>query len=563
MKKLLIFLIALVLTSVAVASVVPEIEDYYNKKASDFIQTRFPQRPYTVFVKVDTGDTRNLKRGELAERKTKSLPYLDVTEEGSDFWSRTDIPLAAFLPYLKTVYVKVELDAHITDQEFASFKEDLFEYLKLSAATDKIDVNQMKWSAQSESIPRNYIYALALGVPFLLIVVLLVITRMSVHSLVRGLAEPLKNISKSTEAFAGQTAAVSQGQRSFDSEIGKKDFVGSDNEREQIADLLEKTKPFFSDLDGKTLSFLEKWGEQHPNAVGAILSEMNADIVKELFRWGTGAWWTAALTQPGQWNSKMFLVLTEAHHEMRKGELLAKKALASNDDKMLSLALARLSAREIGILLKGKSLDAIEPLLNLLPKDVVINVCKYMYPGTWGKIIDKTRKGSVELADSLRKEVYKKAIELKALRDEADVSLLFLEADLVKYLNNATTKDEREVYRSLPEKSNVVVNRFPFYRTFEASAEAFKKIVSDVSLEDWAAAMIDCDRDEIDKVLSFFTDRQKFLLKSMTEQIKKVSNVNDRKVIAKRFIAERVYSTLLVADANRQPQESDASRAAA
>lgn len=562
MKKLMMLFISLVLISPVWASIVPEIEDYYNKKTSEFIQTRFPQRPYTAFVKVDTGDTRNIKRGELADRKSTSLPYLDVTQTGSDFWDRTDLPLASFLPYLKNVYIKVEVDAHITTEEFAKFKEDLFQHLKLNAATDRIEATKMSWSPQNEVIPRNYIYGLAVGVPFLLILMFMVITRMSVQSLVRGLAEPLKNISKSTEAFAGQSAAVSQGKKSFDSELSQKDFVGSDNEREQIMDLLEKTRPFFNDLDGKTLSFIERWGELHPSAMGAVLVEMNADVVKEQFRWGTGAWWTQALTQPGQWNKKMFMILTDAHHELRKSELLAQKNVVSSEEKMLSLALARLSPREIGIILKGKSLETVEPVLNLLPQSVVINVCKYMYPGEWGKIIDKSRHGKKALTEALRKDIYAKAIEIKELRDDSDVSLLFLEADLVKYLNVATTKDEREVYRTLPEKSNIVKKRQPLYRVFESSAETLKKLAADVSLEDWAAAIIDCDRDEVDKITSYFTDRQKFLVRSMSEQIKQLPDVAERKVIAKRFIAER-WSMLQVSSVAAINSDGEASSAAA
>lgn len=563
MKKIVLFFVFMVMASSTFASIIPEIEDYYNKKASDFIQTRFPQRPYTVYVKVDTGETRNVKRGELADRKTTSLPYLDVTEAGNDFWDRSDLPLASFLPYLKNVFIKVEVDAHITSDEFAKFKDDLFQHLKLNAATDRIEVTQMSWSPQNEVIPKNYIYGIALGVPFMLILMFMVVTRMSVHSLVRGLAEPLKNISKTTEAFAGQSMAVNQGKKSFESEIGKKDFVGSDNEREQILDLLEKTRPFFNDLDGKTLSFIEKWGEQFPSAMGAILVEMNAEVVKEQFRWGTGMWWTQALTQPGQWNSKMFMILTEAHHELRKYELLAQKNVASSEEKMLSLALARLSPREIGIILKGKSLDTAEPVLSLLPQAVVINVAKYMYPGEWGKIIDKSHHGKKVISESLRKEIYKKAVEIKALRDDSDVSLLFLEADLMKYLNMAGTKDEREVYRTLPASSNIIKKRHPFYRVFESSTDMLKKLAVDVSLEDWAAALIDCDRDETDKIMSYFTDRQKFLVRSMTEQIKQLSDVVDRKIVAKRFIADQ-WAMLQGAGVTASlGAESDSSSAAA
>lgn len=548
MKKILLLLMSLWIGTSAFASVVPEIEDYYNKKTTDFIQTRFPQRPFTVFIKVDTGETKNVKRGELPDKKTKNLPYLDVSEEG-DFWSRTDLPLASFLPYLKTVVVKVEVDAQLTDAEFYKFKEDLFAYLKLSAATDKIEVTQMKWTAQNEFLPRQYLYALALGIPLLLMLVFMFITRMSVQSLVRGLSEPLKNISKSTEAFAGQSAIMSQGKKSFDSEMSRADFLGSDNEREKIADLLSKTKEHLSDANGKILSFFEKWGAKEPFAVGAILNEMNADVVKELFRWGTGDWWTAALTRPSQWNGTVLMILTEAHHEMRKQELLKQQWLMSADVKMLSMALSRLTAKEIGLVLKGKSLEAIEPLLDLLSHEVVINVCKYMYPGEWGKIIDKGKNGKKPLPEALVKEVYKKALEMKALRDEADVSLLFLEADLVKYLNAAVTKDEREVYRTLPESSRLVKNRFPFFKVFESSTEVLKKLTVDVSLEDWALALADCDREEFEKVIPYFTERQKFMVKSMATEYKAKPEAYERKLQAKRFIAEQTQNAIWMKEA--------------
>ena len=193
--------------------------------------------------------------------------------------------------------------------------------------------------------------------------------------------------------------------------------------------------------------------------------------------------------------------------------------MVSADEKILSLALARLSAREIGMVLKGKSLEAIEPVLALLPQDVMISVCKYMFPGEWGRIIDKNRKTKMDIPDALRKEVYKKAVETKSLREEKDVNLIYLEADLVKYLNAAATKDEREVYRTLPEGSNIVKNRYPFYKVFEMSQESLKKLVADVSLEDWALALGDCDRDETEKVSQLFTDRQKFMLRTLTANL--------------------------------------------
>ena len=85
MNKVLVLFMGLMLHHAAFASVIPEIEDYYTKKASEYVQTRFPQRPYTVFVKVDAGEARAIKRGDISERKSKSLPYLDVTEDAATF----------------------------------------------------------------------------------------------------------------------------------------------------------------------------------------------------------------------------------------------------------------------------------------------------------------------------------------------------------------------------------------------------------------------------------------------------------------------------------------------
>ena len=56
--------------------------------------------------------------------------------------------------------------------------------------------------------------------------------------------------------------------------------------------------------------------------MGAILAEMDAARVKELFRWGTGDWWTQALTQPGAWNSAVLRILNEAHHEVASSRIV-------------------------------------------------------------------------------------------------------------------------------------------------------------------------------------------------------------------------------------------------
>ena len=115
----------------------------------------------------------------------------------------------------------------------------------------------------------------------------------------------------------------------------------------------------------------------------------------------------------------------------------------------------------------------------------------------------------------------------------------------MRYLDQASTKDEREVYRMLPENSRAQKERFPFYKVFESEEAVLKRLATDISLQDWAKAFQDCERLESQKVFQFFTDRQKFLIRSLLEQMKTQPISIEEKIAAKDMITElcKAYTT--------------------
>ena len=519
------------------ASRLVEIEDYYSKKATEFIKMRYPNRPFTVYIKADAGENEIKARGSVNnEREVLSLPYLDVVDaKTGEFWLRTDLSLGTLISYLKSVYVKVDIDVDFDTNEREAFQDQLFKFLKLSPVYDRIEVTKMKWSTLQEVRDQRLWIGGALLAPLVLFLMFFILSKLSVRSLVKGLSEPLSEIGKSTENFAHQTATMSQGQRSSQQNQDSPPLM--EGGRKVALEIIENNKNFFHNPDGLTMNFLEDWGEKDPQAMGAIFNELETEDVKELFSWGVGEWWYAALTHPGALNSSSLQILGRVH------SLRMRKNLEKNQDiqlagrKELALALSRLSVKELGQILQGHSFEDVKGSLQLVPRERMINVCKYLFPGEWASLMEENSdKGSLsqELSDAL----YKKALEVRPLRGHEEVSQFFVEADLLKYLDQASTKDEREVYRALPENSRARQDRYPFYRVFENSEEVLKRLAVDISLEDWAKSFADCERVESQKIFQFFTDRQKFLVRSLLDQLKREPVKVEEKVAAKKMICQ-------------------------
>jgi len=558
-----LLILALILAPLASqASRVVEVEDYFTKKTAGFIKMRYPNRPYTVQVRVEAGDTGERRVTPKDSKSVTSLPYLEYSGDGEqDVWSQGDIPLGTLISYVRSVSVNIEIDAGFSGEERQDFEQQLFKYLKLSSAYDRVEVRKMDWVKSPQGRQNRWILLGAIGIPILLALFFLIVSRLSIRQLVKGLTEPLVAIGQNTENMA--TPSMAPG--SLDSLLKTQDKVAETlvpsgpSSKASFEDLLDKNKKYFETPSGELMTFLNTQGEKHPGAVGAILSELPLQALKELVRWGDGDWWHQAVTQPSAADSKAVQILGEMNGLRLRENLSGKESLRSAETLQLELALSRLSAKELGQVFDGHSLEELRPVFSLIQREKMINCAKYMFPGQWAPLLDtKVKKTSVP--KNLKEKLFKTSLEMKPLREDKDIEAMFMEADLATYLNQADTSDEREVYRALDSNSRIKKQRFPFYQVFQMAPEVIQKLSYDLPLQVWALALADCDIEERKKVYASFTDRQVYAVKQLMLSAKESDTVAQQRKHAKLMIRQACES--LVPGSERVSDDSNYQQAA-
>ena len=118
------------------------------------------------------------------------------------------------------------------------------------------------------------------------------------------------------------------------------------------------------------------------------------------------------------------------------------------------------------------------------------------------------------------KSLLKECVDICPLQDEKLVSQYFVEADMNQYLDEAVTKDEREVYRVLPSDHRIKQERFPFYEVFQVDDTVLQTLSIEVPLEEWASVLSHCDQMERERVMKQMTERQFYLLSQLLTQLK-------------------------------------------
>lgn len=539
MKTLCLFAITLTMTLPCWASRELEVEDYFSKKATHFIQTRYPGAPFTVMVRVDTGQSQQ-RRQAISEKDPKvlNLPYLEFSENPPDnLWSRTDVSLAQLISYVRRLDIDVEIDAPFAENELEEFRQQLFKYLKLSPSFDELNVRKMSWVKKTMAPRSIKDYALIGGVAFLLLIFLMGLSRLSIRQLVKGLSQPLSEIGKNTASLqpGGLPPKLSTIENLETNSTGTS-YLSSDALKEWVAENPQD----FAQPTAQTMAFLELWGERHPRAMGRLFAELEVNVVRNLVRWGQGEWWETAITQPGGSQAEVDRIIGELGR-LKMRRRLEQEGLNKDESEPhyeLELALGRLPIKTLGKLLKDHSIEKVGPLLRRLPKEKMIHCAKYLYPGQWAQLLEQSAESEL-VSPELAEQLFEGAVQALPLREDKQIQRMFSDADLVRYLNETTTKDERELYRMLPKDSKVARQRKPFYQVFECDPDLLESLSQNIPLSSWALAFRDCERSETVKLFQFFTDRQKFQIRTHLDQIKASSPSNEQVVGAKRQILEQ------------------------
>lgn len=548
--KAILFAILVFIATVANASRIPEIEQYYIDKVSSLLKTRFPETPFTVFVQVDVGDRKNedsrkkeIRRGDVS---TVQLPYLEVEDdEDISVWNRTDVPLGTLVGLLERVVVRVQIDSTVDESELKDLQDNLAKQLKLDAKADTIEIARVPFN-QAEKQKQKLWWVLGMFMMILAVsTVFYFLARHSVRALVKGLAQPISEIGKSTQEFANSALNMAADLSQPSSVSGKSSGDGATNAEDELSlgsnlieirksalELITRNQNMFKNPDSRFLSFLEQQGTDNPTQMGAILAELDQEAIKTLYKYGWGTWWFTALASPAPLTPTSIRILSEIdrlrlrwHFNDDEGSEYKK----SNQEA--GLVFGRLNDDELVTLLKDVQLGDAEPIFDLLPRSQALSVAKKLYPGQWAKLLETNKSAGVlhVLNAGLVEKLTKKALEIRPLRKEVQIQNFFADLDLVKYLDIATPRDEKDFYMVLPKDSKIKAERFPFYEVFEASAEVKKMMGADINAKDWAYVLMGCEQSDQKVMLEAFSDRLRFMIQEIIVDLDK-NKVDNHKV---------------------------------
>lgn len=532
-NKLIIFFAVLLVSFVAHASRVGEIEEYFIAKTSGILKSRFPEKPFLVFVKVavaDAKDGRAVREFTKGDQTTR-IPYLDVDEQSDvDFWSRTDIPLGTLINFVQKINVKIQIDSSVRDEEVFDLKNQLIEQLNLKQGVDTLEIAKRDWTSRDRMDRYLNILYMACAITFLVFLILFTISKLSIRSLIQGISKPISEIGKSTQAFANSALNMVSDKQYSEELNGSANLVESSNEnvglnlleiRKSGLDLLIRNRSLLSHPDAELMSFIERKGSENPAQMGAILAELDELELKTLFKYGVGNWWYLALAQPRAMSNAALAILNELDR-LRLRRHFCENKESSDSHRLFGVALNRLSIDELVDCLQGYDIDVCQPILDLLPKDLTLAVAKRLYPGRWAALLE-SNKTDFKVDAELLSKIEEKALVKKPLRNESEIKKFFAELDIVKYLDAASLRDEKDFYITLRDDSRIKNERMPFYLIFEGQDEIKKILGPRLSPVDWAHALHGCDDREVMELIKPFNERLQFLI---AEEMQKLASHN-------------------------------------
>lgn len=542
------------------ASRLPEIEEFYTEKVSEMLKMRFPNTPYTVFVQLDVGDkNKDFSRKKEVKRggtQVVQLPYLEVDDEELTVWDRTDIPLNSLIGLLDKVLIRVQIDAETSDADLKDLQENIAKQLKLDASADSIEIAKVDFNSKERTKQKIWMIVGFIFTAAAIFAIFWYLSKWSVKQLVKGLSQPISEIGKSTQEFANNAlnlaADMNQAPSAMNSSVNSPEedqFSHGSNLieiRKSALELIERNKEMFENPDSRFISFLEQQGSENPSQMGAILAELDQKSVKTLYKFGWGEWWFAALASPAPLTPKAIKILSEIDRLRVRWHFSEEKS--APEFKEAGLAFTRLSEDQLINVLKGTTLQDAEPVLDLLPRAQALSVAKKLFPGQWAQLLENHKPLSTVKADLIQK-LKVKALEVQPLRKEVQIQSFFADLDLVKFLDVASPRDERDFYLVLPKDSKIKNERIPFFRVLEAPLSVKKLIGPEVNMKDWALALAGCEPVDQKSMLDGFSERLQFIIK---EEILKIDPTkidqaklrNVRKAIVQAYLRNSNESNL-------------------
>ena len=485
---------------------VDDVEEKIEEDASSYFFRRYPGMAFSVNAQVDPLRTK-ISGSEIQE----SLPYFDFGPEAEfDVWEDPSMPISQLRNKVVRINVNISLPSDFDEAKVDGIKQDLFIYLRLTPARDDIRIDRKLSAINSSAIPNHYFYIIAS----------LLLSSIILGGMIKWSAGTVKTTGGTVGAEASQgTPVVSQSsgssytterrsanKRSADP-ISLNEVTVNDSLKlweiasGRIKTILESnTFPTFPDM-----LVLDGLAEKHPSKLGAILFEMPLETQKKVMRFGKGEKWLEAYSNPGKLDNDCLDVL-EKMSRLRK--------LKSDTPEMEVLLIQIWRMEKLAeTFIKLIPQDHSFAILDSLPKSISLPLARRVFPGGWGKLLD--RKQIVLLTDhSFVVSYTEKTKEIMPFYDDLLVDQYSKDREILTYLDSVNIQDEKEIYEVLDEHSFVKKIRKPFYPIFNLSPEKFTGLVFNFPIEAWAYVTINSPRSYAKMVADSLDDKKKILFSS-------------------------------------------------
>jgi hypothetical protein len=490
---------------------VMDIERQLTKDTLDFLKSRFPDYPVIVTVSIDP-----LFRVDRTQKQVgEQLPYFKIDEEEiQDEWDDPMISISALLSRVRKVAISVSVPGTLTDDEIAEIKQSLFINLNLVGARDSIELHKRTWGQKKEPEfnPMNYVW-FGVILWIMLILALLVAIGTPMRQVVKALRNGAINSKNNTNDGGGNGVMMAMPSRSSslkeESLNSGNDSIGSVNGDLRFSDpirlqsaivvtisYLSKSKDFPSLKD---MLLLDEACLENPSSVGALFMEFPLDMRQKIFSLTYGAHWLEALVKPGILDINSFELTHRLNRIIRKQN--------EHEWQNLLISVWRLNDRRGEFLRNLDQKDAFS-ILDPLPKSVALKTAREMYPGSWAILLDpKYEPHPLDLEKIF--EITSEALKLYPIRDMSEIEKFKHERDLIGFLRCADPKTEKEIYIASSKESLIHQIRPPFYRVLELTGEELVLFVPQISLNDWATALVNISKFEKKNIEAIFGQKQK------------------------------------------------------
>ena len=145
-----------------------------------------------------------------------------------------------------------------------------------------------------------------------------------------------------------------------------------------------------------------------------------------------------------------------------------------------------------------------------LPKDIAIPASKECFPGAWGGVLAESAP-AYSVSNEELSSMLERSYKMSPLYDFESLQAFKNRKDLLRYLDKVEPHEEKEIYTVLGSDHNLKNIRPPFFHFFELEKDKRALIYKKYSLEDWALACFNIDRQEKEKLTELMTEKERYL----------------------------------------------------